>query len=236
MPNLFRKNHSILIVAALALPAAYAQTAAPVDTPYPGTLDVAVDATDLAHRIFHVHERIPVQSGPLTLLYPRWLPGNHSPTGPIDKLGGLAITGNGKHIAWVRDPLDVFAFKVDVPSGVETLDLSFDYLTPTASDQGRVVMTPDMLNLQWNGVALYPAGHYASRITIAPTLTLPTGWQAGTALEVAAHEGDTLHYKPVSFDTLVDSPVYAGRYFRQLDLDPGAKVPVHMDMVADDPK
>jgi predicted metalloprotease with PDZ domain len=227
---------STLIGIALAQPIAYAQTAAPVDTAYPGTLSVAVDATDLAHRIFHVQERIPVQAGPVTLLYPRWLPGTHSPGGPIDKLGGLVITGNGQRLAWTRDPLDVYAFQIDVPAGVKTLELAYDYFTPTASDQGRVVMTPDMLNLQWNGVALYPAGHYSSRIMIAPTLTLPTGWQAGSALEVATREGDTLHYKPVPFNTLVDSPVYAGRYFRQIDLDPGAKVPVHMDLVADDPK
>jgi len=236
MPNLFPATLAALIGAALAPLSIHAQTAPPVDKPYPGTIALTVDATDLSHRIFHAHERIPVQPGPLTLLYPQWLPGNHSPTGTINKLAGLAITGNGQHIAWMRDPLDVYAFKVEVPAGVHALDLSYDYLTPTASDQGRVVMTPDMLNLQWNGVALYPAGHYARRIMIAPTLTLPTGWQAGTALEVATHEGDTFHYKPVSFDTLVDSPVYAGRYFRQFDLDPGAKVPVRLDVVADDPK
>jgi len=225
-----------LIAAALLLPLANAQTAPPVDTPYPGTLTIAVDATDLAHRVFHVTEHIPVQPGPLTLLYPQWLPGNHSATGTISKLAGLVITGNGQRLAWTRDPLDVYAFRIEVPAGVKTLELAFDYLTPTASDQGRVVMTPDMLNLQWNGVALYPAGHYSRQITVAPTLTLPTGWQAGTALEVAAHDGDTLRYKPVTLNTLVDSPVYAGRYFRQIDLDPGGKVPVHMDVVADDPK
>jgi len=236
MPRFPLGLSSTLLVAALALPCARAQVAPPLDTPFPGTLAIAVDATDLEHRIFHVRERIPVQPGALTLLYPRWLPGNHAPNGPIDKLGGLTITGNGQHIAWTRDPLDVYAFKLDVPAGVRTLEIAFDYLTPTAPEQGRVVMTPDMLDLQWNGLALYPAGHYARRITITPTVTLPSGWQAGTALEVAAHEGDTFHYKPVPFDTLVDSPLYAGRYFRQIDLDPGAKVPVHLDVVADDPK
>jgi len=236
MPGFLPGLLSTLLFAALALPTALAQTAPPVDVPYPGTLAVAVDATDLEHRVFHVRERIPVQPGPLTLLYPQWLPGNHSPRGPVDKMAGLAITGNGQRIAWTRDPLDVYAFKIDVPAGVRTLELAFDYLTPTASDQGRVVMTPDMLNLQWNGAALYPAGHYARRIMIAPTLTLPNGWQAGTALEIAGRDGDALHYKPVPFDTLVDSPVYAGRYFRQIDLDPGAKVPVRLDIVADNPK
>jgi predicted metalloprotease with PDZ domain len=119
---------------------------------------------------------------------------------------------------------------------VTTLDVSFDVLTPTAGEQGRITMTQDMLNLQWNQVALYPAGHYARQIQIAPALKLPSGWQAGTALEVASQEGDTLRFKPVPFDTLLDSPVYAGRYFKQVDLDPGAKVPVRLNIVADDPK
>ena len=223
-----------------------AQTAPPQDTrlpdePYAGTITLDIDATDLSHRIFRTREHIPVQPGPLTLLYPRWLPGNHSPTGPIDKLAGLIVTGNGQRIEWTRDPLDVYAFKLDVPAGVSTLDVAFQYLTPTDRTQGRVVMTPAMLNLQWNAVALYPAGYDASRITFAPSLKLPPQWQAASALDVASRDGSTLNdstlrYQPVSFDTLVDSPVYAGQYYKQIDLDPGAKVPVHLDVFADDPK
>jgi predicted metalloprotease with PDZ domain len=221
--------------------AARAQTAPPRDVAYPGTITLQVDATDLSHRIFHARQQIPVQAGPLTLLYPSWLPGNHSPRGPIDKIAGIVITGHdgsgsGQRIEWKRDPLDVFALKLDVPAGVTTLDVAFDYLTPTDRTQGRVVMTPAMLNLQWNAVALYPAGHYASRITIQPTLKLPPQWTAATALEVASRSGDTVHYKPVSFDTLVDSPVYAGQYYKLVDLDPGAKVPVRLNVFADDPK
>jgi predicted metalloprotease with PDZ domain len=205
-------------------------------TPYPGTITLDIDATDLSHRIFRTREHIPVQPGPLTLLYPRWLPGNHSPTGPIDKLAGLIVTGNGQRIEWTRDPLDVYAFNLVVPAGVSTLDVAFDYLTPTDRVQGRIVMTPAMLNLQWNAVALYPAGYDASRISFAPSLKLPPQWQAATALDGAARDGDTLCYTPVSFDTLIDSPVYAGLYYKQIDLDPGAKVPVRLDVFADDPK
>jgi predicted metalloprotease with PDZ domain len=203
---------------------------------WPGTLSLTIDATDLSHRVFRASQQIPVQPGPLTLLYPQWIPGNHSPSGPVNRVAGLKFSGNGQAIAWRRDPLDVYAFKLVVPEGVSTLDVSFDVLTPTASEQGRITMTQDMLNLQWNQVALYPAGHYARQIQIAPALKLPSGWQAGTALEVASKEGDTLRYKPVPFDTLLDSPVYAGRYFKQVDLDPGAKVPVRLNIVADDPK
>lgn len=230
-----------LLIAALLSLSSAAQTALPADKPvsdsaYPGTLTLEVDATDLAHRVFHARQRIPVQPGPLTLLYPQWLPGNHSPTGPINKLAGLVVTGNGQRIAWKRDPLDVYAFKLVVPEGVSTIELAFDYLSPTGGDQGRVVMSQDMLSLQWNAVALYPAGHDAGRIRIAPSLKLPAGWQSGTALEVETREGDTLRYKPVSFETLVDSPLFAGRHYKQIDLAPGAKVPVRLNVVADDPK
>lgn len=225
-----------LLIAALLPLSSAAQTAPPADTPYPGTLTLEVDATDLAHRVFHAKQRIPVQAGPLTLLYPQWLPGNHSPTGPINKLAGLVVTGNGQRIAWKRDPLDVYAFKLVVPEGVSTIELAFDYLSPTGGEQGRVVMTQDMLSLQWNAVALYPAGHEAGRIRIAPSLKLPAGWQSGTALEIDTREGDTLRYKPVSFETLVDSPLFAGRYYKQIDLAPGAKVPVRLNVVADHPK
>jgi predicted metalloprotease with PDZ domain len=222
-----------MIAAALPLSAARAQTAAPRDTPYPGTLQLQVDATDIARRVLHARQRIPVQAGPLTLLFPQWIQGNHSPTGPIDKLAGLRISGNGQPIEWSRDPLDVYAFKLDVPQGVSEIELSFDMLTPTGNNQGRVVMTADMLNVQWNQVALYPAGYYARGIQIAPTLKLPAGWQAGTALELESRQGDTLRYRTVPFDTLLDSPVYAGRYYKQIDLDPGAKTPVRLNVVAD---
>jgi predicted metalloprotease with PDZ domain len=227
---------SLLVSLLLAAPVTQAQTAPPQDVAWPGTLSLTIDATDLSHRVFRASQQIPVQPGPLTLLYPQWIPGNHSPSGPVNRVAGLKFSGNGQTIAWRRDPLDVYAFKLVVPEGVSTLDVSFDVLTPTASEQGRITMTQDMLNLQWNQVALYPAGHYARQIQIAPALKLPSGWQAGTALEVASKEGDTLRYKPVPFDTLLDSPVYAGRYFKQVDLDPGAKVPVRLNIVADDPK
>ena len=235
---------AVAFALALSASPARAQTPAPVDTPYPGTITLDVDATDLSHRIFRAKQRIPVQPGPLTLLYPQWLPGNHSPSGPLSKLAGLVITadngsannGNGQRIAWTRDPVDMYAFKLEVPAGVSMLEVAFQFLSPTDPDQGRVVMTPAMLNLQWNTVALYPAGHDASAITFAPSVTLPPAWQAATALELETRTGDVLHYKPVTLDTLVDSPMYAGRHFRQIDLDPGAKVPVRLDIVADDPK
>ncbi|WP_414649625.1 M61 family metallopeptidase [Dyella sp.] len=211
---------------------------APQNVPYSaGALKIDVDATDLAHRIFRVHETIPVAAaGKLTLLYPQWIPGNHSPTGPIDKLAGLVVKANGKVLPWTRDEYNVYAFNVDVPQGASSVDVDFQFLSPQDTREGRVVMTPEMLDLQWNTVTLYPAGYYARQIQTEPSVTLPAGWQFGSALEVAAQDGGTVHFKPINYDDLVDSPIYAGKYFKRVDLDPGASTPVHMDLVADDPK
>ncbi len=215
---------------------AFAGVAPPQDVPYQGTLKIDVDATDVARRIFRVHEVIPAQPGPLTLFYPQWIPGNHSPTGPIDKMAGLVVTANGRTLTWKRDPLNVYAFQVEVPQGASAVEVAFQFLSPQDRHEGRVVMTPEMLNLQWNTVSLYPAGYYARRINTEPSVTLPAGWQAGTALEVASKNGDTIHFKPINYDDLVDSPIMAGLYFKRVDLDPGAKSAVFMDLVGDDAK
>ncbi|HET8764443.1 MAG TPA: peptidase M61, partial [Rhodanobacter sp.] len=214
--------------------AADAHVAAPADTPYPGTIQIHVDATDLTQGIFRVKETIPVKAGELTLLYPTWIPGDHSPSGPIDMLAGLAITANGKPLAWKRDKYDVYAFKVDVPAGVAAIDVSFQYLSGRGAD-AFVQMTNKMLSLEWNTVSLYPAGHYSRDITFAPSVTLPTGWQFGTALEKVSAAGGDISFKPTTYNTLVDSPIYAGKYFKRVDLDPGAKVAVNLDVVADAP-
>ena len=228
------------VVAAIAFvlaASAYAQVPEPRDVPYaPGPITVEVDATNLGQRIMRVRETIPVAPGRLTLLYPAWLPGNHAPRGPIDKLAGITFSAGGKKLAWKRDPANVFAFHLDIPEGVASITADYQYLTPTDSSQGRVVMAPAMLNLQWNAVLLYPAGYNSQRIEYRPSVKYPSGWQAATALDVQSSAGDTIVYKPVSMDILADSPVYAGRYFKQIDLTPAGKRPVRLNVVADDPK
>ncbi|MGH8062664.1 MAG: M61 family metallopeptidase [Pseudoxanthomonas sp.] len=216
--------------------AATPSTAAVADGDYPGTIALSVDATDVARRLYQVRERIPVQAGPLKLWYPQWIPGNHAATGPINQFAGLVITGNGQRIEWRRDPLDVYAFELEVPVGVTAIDVEFQSLSPTASDQGRVAMTTELMSVQWSRLLLYPSGYDARRIRFEPSLRLPTGWQFGSALESVGTEGDLHRFKPLALVDLVDSPVYAGRYFKRFDLDPGAKVPVHLDVVADAPE
>jgi predicted metalloprotease with PDZ domain len=212
--------------------------ATPQDTPYPGTIELAVDATDLSQHIFRVHETVPVQqAGDFVLLYPKWIPGNHSPTGPIPTLGGLIIKSGTQRLAWTRDVVDDYAFHVNVPQGVASLSVDFDYLSPLDDEkEGRVVMTPNMLDVQWNPEVLYPAGHFARQITLHPSLTLPGGWQYGTALETQNATGGHISFKPTTLNVLLDSPLYAGRYFSRIDLDPHGVAPVHLDLVADRPE
>lgn len=211
-----------------------AATPAPRDVAYPGVIRLDVDATDTQRRIWRVRETIPVaQSGRVTLLYPQWLPGKHAPRGQVDKLAGLTITAGGRVIPWVRDPVDVYAFHIDVPAGVGEIVAEFQFLTPTAPNQGRVMATPEMLNLQWEAVALYPAGYFSRRIMVEPSVRLPANWGYGVALDAVGNEGGVARFKPVDFETLVDSPMFAGRHFRRYDLDPGAKYPVRLNVVAD---
>ena len=209
----------------------------PQDVPYAaGTLQIHVDASDIDHRIFRVHEVIPTAAGPLTLLYPQWLPGDHEPSGTIDKLAGLVVKAGGKTLSWTRDPFNVFAFHVDVPQGVKAVDVDFVYLSPQNPREGRVLMTPEMLDLQWSSNSIYPAGYYSKDIKVDASVTFPAGWQFGTALDVASRDGNTVNFKTITYNDLVDSPIYAGKYFKRIDLAPGAKAPVHLDIVADDPK
>ena len=212
----------------------------PQDTPYPGTIAIHVDASDTSQGIFRVHETIPVQAGALTLLYPQWIPGDHSPTGPIAKLAGLKLSANGTPLMWKRDKYNVYAFHLEVPAGVSTVDAAFQYLSGRTDSEGFEI-TDRMMDMEWSKVALYPAGYFSRDITFAPSVTLAQGWQLGTALEradqnPASQSGDTITFRPVTFNTLVDSPIYAGQYFKRVDLNPGGETAVHMDIVADAPK
>ncbi len=212
------------------------QAAMQVQARYPGVIELEVDASDIERRIQRVRERIPVAPGPLTLWYPQWIPGNHAPTGPINQMAGLLIRGNGQPLHWTRDAGDMYAFNLHVPEGVDMLDIEFQYLSPTAADQGRVAMTPNLLDLQWHRVVLYPAGFDARGIQVKPALRLPEGWRSGTALDVAQRSGANEHYAPVSLMTLIDSPVYAGRWFKRFALDDKAAQPVWLDVVAENPQ
>jgi predicted metalloprotease with PDZ domain len=192
-----------------------------VDAPYaPGAMKLEVDATDIQRAIFRVKQTIPVNSAKkLTLLYPKWLPGKHGPRGALAELAGLKITGDdGKPIAWTRDPVEVYAFHIDVPEPVRSITAEFQFLSPVRDNEGRIVVTPEMLNVQWEQVSLYPAGHFTRAIRIKPSITLPEGWTGVAALDGAVTSGNRIDYGETDYETFIDSPLFAGKYYRKWDL------------------
>ncbi len=216
----------------VALPA---PTPDPVDKPFPGVLTLQVDLTDTVRGIMSVHETIPVVPGPLTLLYPEWIPGDHSPTGPLAKLGGLTVTADGRRIAWVRDRVDVYAFHIAVPKGVQSLTVDFQFLSPVRGHDGRVTFSPEIVDMAWDMVTFYPAGHFVRRIQVSPSVKLPEGWKFASALAVASQAGNTVQFQETNLETLVDSPVYAGIHFQRIDLSPNPANPVYLDLFGDTP-
>src|SRR5450830_1824136 len=225
-----------LALAAVFASSVHAAVPAPQDIDYPGTIVLKVDASNLSQQLFRMKMAIPVKPGPMTMLYPEWLPANHGPNNVLNQLTGLKFSGNGKPIEWVRDPVDMFAFHLTVPEGVSTLEAEYQFLSPLDGSQGRITIASDILGIQWPAVTMYPAGYVARRITYQPSITFPAGWQYGTALETDKRTGDVVDFKPLDLETLIDSPLFAGRYFKRIDLDPGAKVPVFLNMVADSPE
>ena len=202
----------------------------PQDIAYPGTMTLDIDASDTSKGIFAVKETLPVdKAGPMILFYPQWLPGDHSPTGQLDKLTGLMITGDkGQPIRWVRDTVDMYAYHIVVPEGVKTLDMSFQFASATAPDQGRIVMTPNLISLQWDSVSLYPAGYFVRDIPVSATVHYPAGFTASSGLPSTAN-GPIYTYQTTNYETLVDSPVLAGRYFKDWPLSPKVDLDVYAD-------
>lgn len=209
--------------------------ASPKDRSYPGEIRLAVDASDAERRIVHVRETLSGVDAGTVLLYPKWLPGMHAPQGPIDRLAGIKISANGAAVRWVRDPVDVYAFRLQLAPADRSIDIEFDYLSPTSLRVGELEISHDIAILDWNAFVLYPAGFYARRIPVDAGITLPANWKVGTALEVQSESGAHTAFKRVDLETLVDSPIYAGRYSARIDLDPGGAAPVHLDVFADRP-
>lgn len=214
----------------------YAPVPPPVDRPYPGELHVSVDASDVQRRIVHVHETVTGVTPTTVLLYPKWLPGSHAPEGAIDKIAGIRFSAGGKAVTWTRDPVDMWAFHLAVPTGVHAVDVDFDYLSPTTAKVGGLEISRDIMMLEWNALALYPAGYFARQIPTQLSLKLPEGWQFATSLAKVSSNAATTTFERINFELLVDSPLYAGRYFETFDLDPGARRPFALSVFADRPE
>ena len=195
----------------------------------PQNISLTVDATKTQNKILHNHLVMPVKPGALTLYYPKWIPGEHGPDGPIADLTGLHFAGNGKEIPWHRDLLDTFTFHLEIPEGVSSLEANYDLIEPDGASA-----TDKLMVLEWNQVVLYPAGMPSDKLMYDAKLTLPEGWKFGSSLPVASESGNEITFKPISLELLVDSPVDAGQYYRNIDITPAGE-PIHheLDLVAD---
>ena len=213
---------------AAALAVSASATAEAIKDVPSGPIALTVRLPDPGQKLLYVHEVVPVEPGPLTLYYPKWIPGDHSPDGTVDEIMGLEFTAADRPVAWQRDELDRFAFHLTVPEGAHQIEVRFQF-------PGGNRVTPNLIDLTWDQVALYRADHPTKAQTVQPALVIPADWQSASALETATRDGGHIAFKPVPFDTLVDSPVIAGKYFRTIDLTPtNSSVHRYLDMVGDD--
>jgi predicted metalloprotease with PDZ domain len=220
---------SLVAAAASGEPAAAAsgEPAAPIA--------IRVDLSEAPRRIFHARLTIPAEAGPLTLVYPEWLPGEHAPSGPITDLAGLRISASGQSIPWRRDETDMFAFHCEVPAGASSVEISLDFLSPPTAEgfSSGASATTELAVFSWNQVLLYPKGALARTTTAEATLELPRGWSFGTALPVKSKAKGSVRFAPVSLETLVDSPVVAGAHFREIAIGLPDDAPHFIEVAAD---
>ena len=200
------------------------------DIAFPGTMQLTVDASDNTRGIFRIHQHVPVPAaGDFVMLYPKWVPGGHSPRNDIKNITGFRATANGRELRWVRDNLDVFAFHIAVPQGVTAIDVDYQYVTPTTGNQGRTLATPDMESIQWLSNSMYPAGYFVRNIPVQASVVVPTGWKVATALRPSAQAGNRIDYPVTSYEILMDSPLIAGAHYRKIPLTDD----VTLDVIAD---
>jgi predicted metalloprotease with PDZ domain len=199
-----------------------------------------VDLRDAPRNIYHARLEIPVHAGEMAFVFPKWIPGNHRPSGPIGGLTGIRMEAAGQVVPWRRDPVEMYQFHVEIPPeippGGTTLQVSLDAITTLDSaGGGGPAASSNILDLNWNAVVLYPKDTRSDDITFASSVTLPAGWKFATALPVARTAGDEVEFSPVSLTTLIDSPLIAGVHYRKIELTKPGATPVHqMDVIADD--
>ncbi|MCU1301864.1 MAG: domain family protein [Candidatus Sulfotelmatobacter sp.] len=199
------------------------------------SIRLEVDLTDAPRNIYHARLNIPAKPGPMTLVFPKWIPGNHRPSGPIGALTGVHMEADGKPLLWQRDDVDMYAFHAVVPESASAVDVSLDAITSNDSAGGSgPAASSNLLDLNWNTVVLYPKGTDSDKVEFLPSVKLPDGWKFGTALMTARVSTKAVQFTPVSLTTLVDSPLIAGLHYRRIDLAAAAGQTAHiMDLVAE---
>ncbi len=234
--NIFLRR-SALCVLCLSAIAAFAQKRQPQPAAsVPAQpIKLTVDATHAPEKILHAQEQIPAAPGEIKLAFPKWIPGEHGPTGPIMDLTGLKFFANGQRLAWRRDLDEMYMFHVTVPPGSSMLDVQLDLVMPAPPEgfSSGASATTQLDMLSWNQVLLYPQGKNTDDIPIIASLKLPAGWRYGTPLPVAGESGGQINFQQVSLTTLIDSPVLSGAHFRRIALSPAGPIQHYIDAVAD---
>lgn len=211
-----------LVLALIAI--ATAATNAPAQNPSVPAVMLTVDETQASRRIAFVHEEIRVRPGALALAYPRWIPGEHGPTGPIQQLAALRIHSGNAALPWTRDPDDINTIKVDVPPGTDRITVDFDALLVNT-------VSAHQLLLAWNTSVLYPRNIDKRELMIEPSILLPPNWKQGSSLRVTNQSGSRVTFAPLSLERLIDSPVLAGEFFRAAPLK--SDWPAELDITGD---
>jgi len=232
------KRSSVLPLALLALTSAAALYAQQVP------IRITADLSEAPRKLYHAEIDIPVQPGRVTLTTPKWIPGNHRPTGPVSDITGVVFTANGKQLPWRRDDVNLYQFHVTVPQGITTLHAHLDCIVTARVTQKLAV-------LEWEKLLLYPANTSVKDIPIEPIVIVPKGWGIGTALNAESHPagwvvgqigtppaapGDSHYYAATTVEQLEDSPVITGAYFHEFPLAPEVTPKHYIDVVADQPE
>ena len=194
---------------------------------------LTADLRDHQRGIFHAHMQFPVQPGALTLGYPKWLPGEHGPSGALNQIVYLSFHAHGKELPWRRDDVEMYNFHLVIPPGVQTIEADLDFATADMDEgfSATVAASDRAAVLNWWQVVLFPVDKSADDIQVAADLKLPAGWKFGTALSVDRSSPGNVEFAPVSLRTLIDSPVLAGEYFRAIPL--GGRSPAELDLAGE---
>jgi predicted metalloprotease with PDZ domain len=198
-------------------------------------IQITADLSEGPRKVYHAEIDIPVQPGPVSLTTPKWIPGNHRPTGPVDDITGVVFTANGKVLPWRRDDEDLYEFHVTVPTGVTTLHAHLDCIVTARISQKLAV-------LEWEKLLLYPAKTPVKEIAVQPSVKVPTGWGIGTALtptdgyDPQSPKGGLTHFAATTVEQLEDSPVITGEYFHEFALAPEVSPKHYIDVVSDSPE
>ncbi|HMF92161.1 MAG TPA: M61 family peptidase, partial [Candidatus Angelobacter sp.] len=234
--TIFLRRLATLAVAVCAAAAFAQKTKVPAAAPASTPIKITVDASRAPEKLLHSTVQIPVKPGPLTLFYPKWIPGEHGPTGPVADLTGLQFYAKGQRLTWRRNLDEMYSFELTVPDGVTTLEARLDLVMPAPPEgfSSGASATTQLVVVSWNQVVLYPKDNkHTDEIYVTPSLKLPSGWHYDTALPLVGESGDTANFQTVSLTTLVDSPVLSGAHFRRIPLTPEGPIQHYIDAASD---